>query len=267
VEVKRQLNGQYVLMDVWEGRILSLSSGSMSQADNTRAHKKTQTRVHIRRIAQQLFADRGFDSVTIADVAAAADVSSQTVFNHFDTKEELFFDGRTAWVDGPAEAVRFRGPRTPPLTALREYLVDAARNTMRFEATAAGRTYTASIEASAALSAHERELVYQAERRLRDALSEAWAKGVPTLDAVSAGDSATLASLTSATWLAAIRALVVEHRQLHHEGEDQASLVASVAEQILLDFTSLCSPFTPAHRRTDVRGPAGRLHRWAPTSS
>jgi AcrR family transcriptional regulator len=39
-----------------------------------------------------MFIERGFDNVTVAEVAAAADVSVATIFNYFETKEELFFD-------------------------------------------------------------------------------------------------------------------------------------------------------------------------------
>ena len=46
------------------------------------------------------------------------------MFNHFTTKEELFFDGRVPWVTGPAAAVRDREPGLAPLHALRGYLID-----------------------------------------------------------------------------------------------------------------------------------------------
>jgi hypothetical protein len=72
----------------------------VGEVSDRRARKKAQTREHVRRTAQQLFAERGFDAVTIADIAAAADVAVQTVFNHFATKEELFFYDRTPWRDG-----------------------------------------------------------------------------------------------------------------------------------------------------------------------
>src|SRR6266487_2852046 len=40
----------------------------------------------------ELFAQRGFDAVHVAEVAAAANVSEKTVYNYFPTKEDLFFD-------------------------------------------------------------------------------------------------------------------------------------------------------------------------------
>jgi AcrR family transcriptional regulator len=43
-------------------------------------------------VASRLFVERGFDQVTIDDIAAAADVSRMTVFNHFPRKEDMFFD-------------------------------------------------------------------------------------------------------------------------------------------------------------------------------
>jgi len=56
-----------------------------------RERKKEQTRQHIAETARRLFADRGFDRVRVAEVAIAADVSEQTVFNYFPTKEDLVY--------------------------------------------------------------------------------------------------------------------------------------------------------------------------------
>src|SRR3954463_6706388 len=62
--------------------------------EGLRARKKRVAREAIAATARRLFAERGFDTVTVAEVAAAADVSEKTVFNHFPTKEDLAFAGR-----------------------------------------------------------------------------------------------------------------------------------------------------------------------------
>jgi len=67
---------------------------SGAQTEGLRARKKRVARETIAATARRLFAERGFDTVTVAEVAAAADVSEKTVFNHFPTKEDLAFAGR-----------------------------------------------------------------------------------------------------------------------------------------------------------------------------
>ena len=62
--------------------------------EGLRARKKRAARESIAATARRLFAEHGFDAVTVAEVAAAADVSEKTVFNHFPTKEDLAFAGR-----------------------------------------------------------------------------------------------------------------------------------------------------------------------------
>jgi AcrR family transcriptional regulator len=67
---------------------------SGAEIEGLRARKKRAARETIAATARRLFAERGFDAVTVAEVAAAADVSEKTVFNHFPTKEDLAFAGR-----------------------------------------------------------------------------------------------------------------------------------------------------------------------------
>lgn len=67
-----------------------------------------QTRARILEAANRLFIERGFDSVTVAQVAKDAGVSSVTVFNHFPTKEDLFLDR-----SGDVEALLRSAAREP----------------------------------------------------------------------------------------------------------------------------------------------------------
>ena len=60
-------------------------------ATGLRERKKQQTRQHIAETARGLFSERGFEQVTVAEIARAADVSTQTVFNYFPTKEDLVY--------------------------------------------------------------------------------------------------------------------------------------------------------------------------------
>jgi AcrR family transcriptional regulator len=62
--------------------------------EGLRERKKRAARQAIAATARRLFAERGYDAVTVAEVAAAANVSEKTVFNHFATKEDLAFAGR-----------------------------------------------------------------------------------------------------------------------------------------------------------------------------
>ncbi|GGS74405.1 TetR/AcrR family transcriptional regulator [Streptomyces violaceus] len=79
-------------------------------AEGLRERKKRETRQRISDIATGLFLEHGFVTVTIADVAEAADVSVNTVYNYFPAKEDLFFDRSQGVVDRLSRWVRGRDP-------------------------------------------------------------------------------------------------------------------------------------------------------------
>jgi AcrR family transcriptional regulator len=66
----------------------------VTQVQGLRERKRRAARETIAATARRLFAERGFEAVTVSQVAAAAEVSEKTIFNHFPTKEDLAFAGR-----------------------------------------------------------------------------------------------------------------------------------------------------------------------------
>ncbi|MGY4956470.1 TetR/AcrR family transcriptional regulator [Streptomyces nigrescens] len=88
-----------------------------------RERKKLRTRQRISGEATLLFIRRGFDHVTVAEVARAAEVSTMTVFNYFPRKEDLFLDRIPEARELIVRAVRERGEDEPPLAALRRLVL------------------------------------------------------------------------------------------------------------------------------------------------
>ena len=116
-----------------------------------RETKKLRTRQEIADTAMRLFVERGFDHVTVAEVAAAAGVSEKTVFNYFPTKEDLFFDEVPARQAAAVEAIRQRRPGESVVAALRRL---QARECPRL-CSPGFATFARIIEESPALQAKE----------------------------------------------------------------------------------------------------------------
>ena len=84
-----------------------------------RDSKKRETRQRISDVATGLFYARGFDAVTVEEVAAAANVSKMTVFNYFARKEDLLFDREDELKLLLREALAERPKGQSPIDALR----------------------------------------------------------------------------------------------------------------------------------------------------
>ena len=82
----------------------------MAEQLGRRERKKQQTREHIAETARRLFGERGFEGVTVAEVAREADVAEQTVYNYFPTKEDLVYWRLESFEERLLEAVRDREP-------------------------------------------------------------------------------------------------------------------------------------------------------------
>ena len=90
----------------------------MAQAKGLREQKKEQTRAAIAHTAIGLFLQRGFEQVSIAEIAEAAGVAKQTVTNYFPNKEDLVLSAQPTLTPDLAGAVRGRAPGESPVAAL-----------------------------------------------------------------------------------------------------------------------------------------------------
>ena len=185
---------------------------------NRQTRKRLATRQKISDIATRLFVERGFDEVTVEEIAEAADVSRMTVFNHFSRKEDLFFDLDDEGREDLVAALKKREPGTSPVEALRlfaHWAMAKQRPYVRFFEAGSDR-FMGTIQASEALKARARAIRDELTDTLTDALAESVDRPLP--DPVAA----LAASLLVATWTVA---LLEAHRAFQqHQDVGKANL-------------------------------------------
>jgi AcrR family transcriptional regulator len=125
-----------------------------------RERKKQRTREQIAETARGLFGERGFERVTVAEIARAADVSEQTVFNYFATKEDLVFWRLGSFEEELLGAVRDREPGEPALAAFRRFVLTQRGLLGRADPEARERlaALTRTLSESPALLAREQQI-------------------------------------------------------------------------------------------------------------
>ena len=146
----------------------------MSVTPGLRERKKEQTRQAIADTARRLFSERGFDAVTVAEIARAADVAEKTVFNYFPTKEDLFYSRLEAFEEELLAAIRGRAEGDSAITAFRDFLMTrrGVFDMSDEDATEQLRTITRVITGSPALLAREREVLGRYTEALAALLAE-----------------------------------------------------------------------------------------------
>lgn len=166
---------------------------SVRRDPNMRTRKRLATRQAISDAATRLFMERGFDRVTIDEIAAAADVGRMTVFNHFPRKEDMFFDREQEIRDIALEAVRTRDGGVSPIEAMRLLAHSmVARRNPSLPLYAGMQRFVQTAMASEALKARARQL--------RDDFVRALAAGfAESLERPSADPQAHLAAALIAT--------------------------------------------------------------------
>jgi AcrR family transcriptional regulator len=134
-----------------------------------RERKKARTRQALVDAALRLFAERGFEATTVADIADAADVSPRTFFTYFPAKEDVLFAGAKDRIERLRDALAKRAPDESFLDALRR----AARDVLTdptFQAEAQ-RTHMRVIGANPALGARALQDLLAAEQVVAAAIA------------------------------------------------------------------------------------------------
>jgi AcrR family transcriptional regulator len=163
-----------------------------------RTRKRLATRQGISDAATRLFIERGFDQVTVDEIAEAADVGRMTVFNHFPRKEDMFFDRDEEGREMLREALRRRDPFIAPIETLRllaHRLI--AEQSPAVEFSARSQSFIETIEGSETLKARARAIRDELAQVVTVALSECAGREPADPDARLA------AGLLLATWTVA----------------------------------------------------------------
>ncbi|GGQ16686.1 AcrR family transcriptional regulator [Actinomadura coerulea] len=193
-----------------------------------RETKKQQTRQSISNHATRLFLRHGFDRVTIADVAAAAQVAKMTVTNYFPRKEDLALDLHEAFTASLARTVAERAPGESALAALRRGFLEAVR---RQDAVIgfSGPPFARMITGSPALVARLREFHEEREEALAAVLAEE----------TGAGPDDVLPRLVAAQLGGVHRVLFQETLRRNVRGETREEIEAALAESAKTAFDLL----------------------------
>ncbi|WP_338683227.1 TetR/AcrR family transcriptional regulator [Streptomyces acidiscabies] len=192
-----------------------------------RERKKRATRLRISDVATALFEARGFDEVTVAEVAREAEVSTMTVFNYFPRKEDLFLDRIPDVVETVTATVRHRPPDQTPLTALRDLAITLLEQRHPFSALDDDLpAFWRIVIGSPALRARAREGVEEVESALATALAET-APEYPAPD------------LAAALTVAAYRAVYVTSARRLLAGEPASAVAGDHRARLTRAFTAL----------------------------
>ncbi len=188
-----------------------------------RARKRLATRQAISDAATRLFFERGFDQVTVDEIAQAADVGRMTVFNHFRRKEDMFFDRDEEGREDLVEALKQRAPGVAPIEALRLFAHRVVSEEKPYVSFFEGsRFFIEVVEASEPLKARARAIRDELTQILTVALAEAAGR------APDDPDAHLTASVLVATWSVAFLEAHRTFRKQQNADEAQAVFLALV---------------------------------------
>jgi AcrR family transcriptional regulator len=187
----------------------------------------SRTRAHIAEVATGLFLERGFDNVTIVEVAAAAGVSKVTVFSHFDRKEDLLLDRLPDVVEIVRAAVRERADDVGAVEAIHRTLLVLTEERHELSVLAEGiEPFLRIVVEAPTVIARLRVFEHEIEAALAGELAS---------DNRFTGDSALVAALV----VAAYRVVVVGTVRSRVAGADLADITTAHRRRLDQAFAAL----------------------------
>jgi len=145
-----------------------------------RERKKAATRKNISDVATMMFLERGFDNVSIREVADAADVSPTTVFAHFPQKEALVFDEDDEQRDRLVGAVRDRPDGITINRAIRDFYTAEVGANIDEHGNDVTRIFLAFLNETPALRDYAAKMWLRHEDALSDAIADELGVPEPT---------------------------------------------------------------------------------------
>lgn len=187
----------------------------------------SKTRARIAEVATGLFLERGFDDVTIAEVAAAAGVSKVTVFSHFERKEDLLFDRLPDVVDIVRTAISERADDISAVETLRQATLALAEERHVLSGLDEDiEPMMRTVTASPALITRLRTFAYEIETELAAELHA---------DTRFSGDS----TLAAALLVAAYRTVAVETIRRRLAGDDLTDIATAHCQRLNQAFDAV----------------------------
>lgn len=200
-----------------------MSRGTIAMQTDRRSRKRLATRRAISLAADRLFLERGFDHVTVDEIAAAADVGRMTVFNHFARKEDMFFDRDEEVREVLRQALRDRDPGVDPIESLRLLAHRLMRERAPYlDFSDASQGFVKTVEGSETLIARARAIRDEFAQVVCEALSACAGRDAADPDAHLA------AGLLLATWTTAFIQAHQIFRHTHNAKKARSAFLAIV---------------------------------------
>src|SRR6201989_1148099 len=205
-----------------------------------RERKKDRTHQGIADAAARLFAQRGYEQVAVSDVAREAEVSEQTVYNYFQTKEQLVTDRDQQVQDALSRMIRTRAPGTTPAAAIRDFVLATVEGIRRIPA----EQWRGELGFLAAISPTVHRLALEMSDRQATALAAAL-----TETGTVAPEIARLRGIALA---GVFQIIITEAGRRTREGQSQnqiADELRPAIEAVLDDLDACLTPATDRHSR------------------